>query len=195
MKPLIACAVTVSVMAFGSVHAENSLVGQEELPEQVASEDALTNNNEIIQEQIEEEVHSATSPVDGALQRSEERPAPDPASIKRASESTPVAVKSGSILDDAIRIAASRHNVSSYILGRIAYCETNNRNIQSQIINAYGVQENSWGYFQIHLDSHPEVSVEQALDPYFAADWAAIRVAKGEIWRWYGYNSQLDRCN
>jgi len=38
----------------------------------------------------------------------------------------------------------------------------------------------SFGCFQIHLGYHPDITVEQAQDPYFAATWTAKRlVAKG----------------
>lgn len=188
MKPLIALAVTGSVAAFG-VQADLDDVE----PRQVTSEDVVTieNNDEDHQKNTEtnpDSVEHGESVSADSDDRSETVAAPVP-------ERSVVGAGNGSLLDDAIRLAAARHGVSAYILGRIAWCETNNRNIQSLIIDRNGQQENSWGYFQIHLDSHPEVSVGEALDPYYAADWAAVRVKRGEIWRWYGYNSALDRCN
>ena len=46
-------------------------------------------------------------------------------------------------------------------------CESNFRNIQSEIIKN-GVREPSFGIAQIHLPSHPDVSMEQALDEEFS---------------------------
>jgi len=70
------------------------------------------------------------------------------------------------------------------------YCESMFYNIQSGIVHE-GVREPSYGLAQIHLPSHPKVSVEQALDPYFAVDWMM------EHWhtvKWYGYDRTTDSC-
>lgn len=70
------------------------------------------------------------------------------------------------------------------------YCESMFYNIQSGIVHE-GVREPSYGLAQIHLPSHPKVSVEQALDPYFAVDWMM------EHWhtvKWYGYDRATDSC-
>ena len=51
---------------------------------------------------------------------------------------------------------------------RVLECESNFRNIQSEIINEKGERELSFGIAQIHLPSHPDVTMEQALDEEFS---------------------------
>jgi len=50
---------------------------------------------------------------------------------------------------------------------RVLKCESNFRNIQSEIIKN-GVREPSFGIAQIHLPSHSGVTMEQALDEEFS---------------------------
>ncbi len=55
----------------------------------------------------------------------------------------------------------------------VAGCESGwVTNIRSRAIHN-GVQENSWGIYQINLDAHLDVTWEQATDPYFNIKWAA----------------------
>lgn len=44
----------------------------------------------------------------------------------------------------------------------------------------------SWGIVQINIGSkaHPEISKEQALDPYFSIDFMAREFAAGHEWKW-----------
>lgn len=45
---------------------------------------------------------------------------------------------------------------------------------------AMGDGNKSYGIYQIHLGYHPEVTIAQATDPYWAAEWTAERlIAKG----------------
>ena len=70
------------------------------------------------------------------------------------------------------------------------YCESMFYNIQSGIVRN-GVQEPSFGLAQIHLPSHPNVTVEQAMNPYFAVDFI-IAHWDGDIW--HGYDRATDTC-
>lgn len=65
----------------------------------------------------------------------------------------------------------------------LAFCESTFRNIQSTIVDE-GKRENSHGLYQIHLDTQPTITKEQAYNVEFSADWAAEKISKGEIWRW-----------
>lgn len=57
----------------------------------------------------------------------------------------------------------------------IAWTESRTFNYRS-----VGDGNKSYGAFQIHLGYHPEITKEQALDPYWAAEWTAKRlIAKG----------------
>jgi hypothetical protein len=47
-------------------------------------------------------------------------------------------------------------------------------------------REGSWGYAQIYLPDHPEVSRAEAQDPTFALQWAArMFAANPELWSCY----------
>jgi hypothetical protein len=53
--------------------------------------------------------------------------------------------------------------------------------------NAIGDKGTSFGIAQIHLSSHPGITREEALNPFFAIDWAASQFAAGNqnIWSCY----------
>lgn len=53
--------------------------------------------------------------------------------------------------------------------------------------DAVGDKGTSFGIFQIHLPAHRGVTKAQALDPWFAAEWAANEFSKGNanIWSCY----------
>lgn len=87
-----------------------------------------------------------------------------------------------------------RFNVSVYTIHRIIQCESGYYNIQSNIIKN-GEREESYGVAQIHLPSHPEITKEQALDVDFSVEFIARELEKGNGWKWYGYNKELDKCN
>lgn len=93
-------------------------------------------------------------------------------------------------LEDKIYAVANKHGISGYQMLRTVECETQFRNIQSQVFRK-GVQEKSYGYFQIHLPSWPEVSKEEALNEDFAINWAAKHWYTA---KWYAYSRKLDKC-
>ena len=70
------------------------------------------------------------------------------------------------------------------------YCESMFYNIQSGIVKD-GVREPSYGLAQIHLPSHPSITVDQAMNPYFAIDFIINHWAD-DIW--HGYNRTTDTC-
>ena len=74
------------------------------------------------------------------------------------------------------------------------YCESMFYSIQSGIVKN-GVQEPSYGIAQIHIPSHPDVTVEEAMNPYFAVDFIinhwADDAGQGI---WHGYNRTNDEC-
>jgi hypothetical protein len=51
---------------------------------------------------------------------------------------------------------------------RVLECESNFQNIQSECLDENGNRELSFGIAQIHLPSHPDVTMEQALDEEFS---------------------------
>jgi len=68
-------------------------------------------------------------------------------------------------------------------------CETAgtwNPKIQSEYVKD-GVREDSWGLAQIHLPSWPEVTRDQAQDPYFAIDFLVEKWKLGQQTKWSCY--------
>jgi len=96
-------------------------------------------------------------------------------------------------LIDKIYRVADEYGVSGYWMERTIECESRFRNVQS---SAYknGVREDSWGIAQIHLPSHPEVTVAQALNENFAIEGMAKNFNNPYV-TWYGYDRKNDKCN
>lgn len=97
------------------------------------------------------------------------------------------------IIEEEIEEIINRYatGTKAYQMKRTIYCECQNRNIQSNIVKN-GIRENSWGLSQIHIPSHPQVSIEQALDPEFAIKFMSDNWGKV---KWYGYITEKDACN
>ena len=72
-------------------------------------------------------------------------------------------------------------------LEKIVACESN---FNPQAIGDHG---KSFGIFQIHLPSHPQVSKAQARDPYWSLAWAIDKYSKGEIGIWSCYKLLVKR--
>lgn len=68
-------------------------------------------------------------------------------------------------------------------------CEGDFYNGQSYVkkIGGPNGREDSWGVAQIHLPSHPEISKEQALNPFWSINWMADEWLKGNEWKWTCY--------
>ena len=80
---------------------------------------------------------------------------------------------------------ASAYGVDSEVMSKVIFCESGfNPKIQSQIINSKGEQEQSYGLSQIHIPSHPDVTIEQATDPEFAIEFMARAMSNGDSWMW-----------
>lgn len=96
-------------------------------------------------------------------------------------------------LEEKVYATAKQFKINGYQMYRTIVCETNLRNIQSEIrdLNGPNGREDSWGYFQINLPSWPEVSKLEALDEDFSIRWAAEHWYKA---KWYGYNRKIDKC-
>lgn len=76
---------------------------------------------------------------------------------------------------------AKQYNVSAEKMLKTLTCESN---LNPRAIGDHG---KSFGIAQIHLPSHPYVSVAQAQDPIFATEFMAKEFARGnaKIWTCY----------
>ena len=90
---------------------------------------------------------------------------------------------------DLIAVYASKYGANAGQMLETVRCESVGfKNVQSKhILN--GVREDSWGIAQINLYWNPEVTKEQALDPYFSMDFMAKKFSKGNADRWTCYRS------
>lgn len=122
--------------------------------------------------------------------------------------SEPIEVVTSEIVTEAtitrlIASSASKYGVSADSMYRTMYAETAgtlDHNIQSELRYSYintrwlercpdlkiGDRERSYGLAQIHICDH-DVSVEQATDPAFAADFMAKHFAAGRHSWWAAY--------
>ncbi len=76
-------------------------------------------------------------------------------------------------LQQLIRATAQNNGIDEGLFLSVANCESGLvTDIQSHFVRD-GVQERSFGLFQINLDAHPDVSYAQATDPYYNVAWAA----------------------
>ena len=76
--------------------------------------------------------------------------------------------------------AAIRHKIEAKRFLAVAKCESS---LRPRVIGDGG---KSYGLWQIHSTSHPTVTKEQALDPVWATEWAAVKWKKDPtIWTCY----------
>jgi len=117
-----------------------------------------------------------------------------PVSSSEASTSSPGVLSNGdrviytktAYFDNEVQVwLASEQDCNSVGLGTscindlmgMAYTESRSFNYR-----AMGDGNKSFGGWQIHLGYHPEVTIEQATDPYWAAKWTINRlIAKGYL--------------
>lgn len=75
---------------------------------------------------------------------------------------------------------AIENDIKPKYLIALANCESSlNPTVQSKFKQSYG-QERSFGLFQIHVQAHKSVTVEQAKDPVFNTEWAIEEIKKGK---------------
>lgn len=83
-------------------------------------------------------------------------------------------------LTTLITMTAIQYGIDKVRFLATAKCESS---LRPEVIGDDGA---SVGLWQIHLPSHPEVTMEQAKDPYFATEWSAKKFKKNpRIWTCY----------
>lgn len=80
-----------------------------------------------------------------------------------------------------LQAAADKYKVPANLLALVIHAESGFRP------NAVGDNGSSFGFFQIHLPAHPDISKEQAMDPQFNLDWGARYLASA--YHRYGGNA------
>lgn len=92
-------------------------------------------------------------------------------------------------LKEKVYYYAKKYGVSSSVMISVINCENKewDTDLQSRIINKNGIREESYGLSQINLPSHPNISLEQAIDPDFSLDFMAknLKAGKGNMWTCY----------
>lgn len=98
-----------------------------------------------------------------------------------APEAPKLAQDASLTLERAIAQAEIKYGLKRNIMARTIKCES------SMNPKAVGDHGTSFGLAQIHLVDHPEVSKEQALDPYFSIEFMAREFSKGNARLWSCY--------
>ena len=86
---------------------------------------------------------------------------------------------------------AETYKVNPKTIVAVISCENRewDKDLQSRIINKKGEREKSYGLSQIHLPSHPHISLEQATSPDFAIEFLAKNLSKGKGNMWTCYRN------
>ncbi len=74
---------------------------------------------------------------------------------------------------EIVKSSSATYGYKSEDVMKLISCETGNTfdtNLQSRVIQPYG-RELSFGLAQIHIPSHPDITVSQAKNPYFAIEF------------------------
>lgn len=81
-------------------------------------------------------------------------------------------------IEGIITKSALKYGVDPDLMIRIAFCESSLNPL------AVGDNGNSHGLWQIHKRYNKPELHAIAFDPVASSDWAAQRIANGELWRW-----------
>lgn len=98
-----------------------------------------------------------------------------------------------------INIVAKEYGVNAERMVETIRCETQFRNIQSELTykpgNRWGMpvgsREQSYGIVQIHIPDNPEVTIEQAFDTTFSINFMAQKFAEGRAGMWTCYRKKF----
>jgi hypothetical protein len=82
---------------------------------------------------------------------------------------------------------ANEYNVNPVEMWDIMSCESNgSTTVESTHIMKSGIQERSFGLYQIYLPAHPNITLGEAEDPDYSIPWAAEQMSDGNAPRvWY----------
>lgn len=96
-------------------------------------------------------------------------------------------------VDEIIVDRSTHYGVSAPLMRQIVQCESQYRNIQSEIPSTTGPngREDSWGVVQIHLPDWPEITRDMALDHEFAIDFLASKLSNNQGYLWTCYRNMV----
>lgn len=115
-------------------------------------------------------------------------PAPvAPIIIEQRVEVPKVEVNSTSSVRNYVEQEAITAGVDPKIAISIVKCESGFVPQQSKHLTKEGIREDSWGIWQIHLPSNPEVTREQAMDVEWSTAWSLKMIKAGEAHLWSCY--------
>lgn len=89
-----------------------------------------------------------------------------------------------------ILLMAWHYHVDEKLIMDIVECETGHDIASTTIQSRHyrdGVREESYGLVQINLPSNPDISYEQAIDPYFSIEFLAKKLSDGKGYLWSCY--------
>ncbi len=98
-------------------------------------------------------------------------------------ESVKTPPKAPRTIDEIIYDSSIKYGVSEAVMRKVIYCESRFNP------NAVGDNGNSYGLVQIFLRYHPQVTKAQALDPVFATEFLAAKLAKNQGYLWTCYRA------
>lgn len=95
-----------------------------------------------------------------------------------------------SVVENLVRHYAEKYKVNPVVMMNILTCENNQFDPDLQSYHpakSFNGRELSFGLAQLHLPSHPEISIEQATDPDFSIEYMASEMSKGRASQWSCY--------
>lgn len=87
-------------------------------------------------------------------------------------------------IEGQINYYSELYDVDSDTINKVIQCESK---FNPNAHNPNG--EDSWGLVQINLDSHPEITKEQALDTNFSINYLAENISDGNGRMWTSYRA------
>lgn len=90
-----------------------------------------------------------------------------------------------------VRVSAKKYGINENELLKTVICESPKTKEglldsfgQSGYYTKNGTREQSWGVPQIHLPSHPEITLQQAQNASWSIDWSAMQFSLGKASMW-----------
>lgn len=89
-----------------------------------------------------------------------------------------------------ISLMAWHYHVDEKLIMDIVECETGHDIASTTIQSRHyrdNIREESYGLVQLNLPSNPDITYQQAIDPYFSIDFLAKKLSEGRGYLWSCY--------